>query len=58
MPSFCVLSHILGLAFDDDAFLSPFIKDTEDIWQVNVLSHQQGTPIEWKSLMAEKPLLR
>ncbi|MCJ1478742.1 hypothetical protein MMC13_007426 [Lambiella insularis] len=53
-PSFCVVSHILGLAFDDDAFLSPFITSPEDIWRIDVPSHRQGTPIEWKSSVEGK----
>ena len=37
--SFYVISHILGLAFDDDAFLSLYIKNPKDIWAMNIPSH-------------------
>jgi hypothetical protein len=47
-PSFCIVSHILALAFDDDAFLSPFIQEPEDIWNVDIVSHRSGIPLEWQ----------
>jgi hypothetical protein len=46
------------LAFDDDAFLSPFIKNPEDLLAIHIADHRNGMPIEWKSSMMETPLLR
>jgi hypothetical protein len=57
-PSFCVVSHIPALAFDDDAFLSLFIREPEDVWATNTPDHRCGTPLEWKPSMANIPLLR
>ena len=57
-PSFCIVFYILALAFDDDAFLSPFIREPKDVWATNVPDHRCGTPLEWKPSMADIPLLR
>lgn len=58
IPAFCVVSHILALAFDDNAFLSPFIKKPEDIWKIDIAEHRKGIPIEFKHTTADVPLLR
>lgn len=58
MPAFCVVSHILALAFNDNAFLSPFIKDPADIWNIDIAEHRMGIPIEFKTTLTDTPLLR
>jgi hypothetical protein len=57
-PSFCVVSHVLGLAFDDDAFLSAHIKHPKDIWKCQIPAGRKALPLEWKPSMAHKPLFR
>jgi len=46
-PSFCLLKGILGLAFADRAFASPWIQDPEDLWSVKIPKRLQSVPIAW-----------
>lgn len=57
-PSFCVVSHVLGLAFADQAFASPWIWKPEDIWATDIPSFRAGIPLEWDPSWLETPLLR
>jgi hypothetical protein len=47
-PSFCIVAHVLALAFDNDASLSFVVQNLEDIWVTEIDDYRYGTPLEWK----------
>jgi hypothetical protein len=46
-PSFYLIKAILGLAFRDMAFVSKWIRDPQDIYNVDISNRLQSVPIEW-----------
>ena len=58
MPSFDVVSHVLALAFANQAFASPWVRKPEDIWDIEIPSFRAGIPLEWDTTSQEIPLLR
>lgn len=57
-PRFCVVSFVLGLAFADQTFASPWIRKPEDIWDTEIPSFRKGIPLEWDAAWHETPLMR
>jgi len=57
-PGFCLIKAILGLAFRDMAFASKWIRDPQDIYNVDIPDRLQSVPIEWTEDWKKVPLLR
>ncbi|KAK3897428.1 hypothetical protein C8A05DRAFT_47960 [Staphylotrichum tortipilum] len=55
---FCVVTHIVGLALDDNAFDSPHLTSAERVFGVKNQAPAQCTPLRWKKAWLKKPVFR
>ncbi|EGX47286.1 hypothetical protein AOL_s00088g1 [Orbilia oligospora ATCC 24927] len=55
---FDVISYMLALAFDDDAFASEYIKQPEDLYQYQSRADKKSLRFHWKESVMETPLIR
>ena len=56
-PLFCIISHIISLACDDDAYLFPNI-NPKTVLTLGVLKGLNCQPIPWKEDILDVPLFR
>ena len=57
-PIFCAITHILALAFTDDAFEAPTLKDMEQICSLEVKDPVKCIHLRWKESMLQTPIFR
>lgn len=55
---FCPVTHIVGLALDDDAFASRHLTSAERVFAVKNQAPAQCTPLRWKDEWLKKPVFR
>ncbi|KAH9827216.1 hypothetical protein Tdes44962_MAKER03026 [Teratosphaeria destructans] len=58
--AFCVIMHVLSLAFADQAFKSAYMKQPDDLYRFEV-DERRGLlsiPLEWREDMLDVPILR
>ncbi|RYP74213.1 hypothetical protein DL771_003146 [Monosporascus sp. 5C6A] len=55
---FCPVTHIVGLALDDNAFASPHLTNAERVFTVKNQAPAQCTPLRWKDDWLKKPISR
>ena len=55
---FCAVTHIVGLALDDNAFASPHLTSAERVFTVKNQAPAQCTPLRWKKEWLKKPVFR
>jgi hypothetical protein len=48
----------LGVAFRDEAFASKWIRDPQDIYDIEIPARLESVPIEWAEKWKKVPLLR
>ena len=57
-PIFCAITHVLALAFIDDAFEAPSLKTMEQISILEVRDPIRCIHLRWKELMLKTPVFR
>lgn len=55
---FCPVTHMVGLALDDNAFASPHLTSAERVFTVKNQAPAQCTPLRWKDEWLKKPVFR
>ncbi|TGJ70084.1 hypothetical protein EYR41_006076 [Orbilia oligospora] len=55
---FDIISYILALAFDDNAFESVHIKEPADLYRFTIPDHMATLPFHWKKEILETPIFR
>ena len=53
---FCAITHVLALAFIDDAFKAPSLKTIEQISTLEVKDPVRCIHLRWKELMLKTPI--
>jgi hypothetical protein len=48
----------LGVVFRDEAFVSKWIRDPQDIYDIEIPARLKSVPIEWVEKWKKVPLLR
>ena len=57
-PMFCVITHIVSIAFDDEAFGAPGLTSPEILFQLQARHSKGCQPISWKEDMLDVPIFR
>ncbi|KAJ9607050.1 hypothetical protein H2200_008122 [Cladophialophora chaetospira] len=57
-PMFCVITHIVSIAFDDEAFGAPGLTDPAILFQLRARHDKGCQPISWKEDMLDVPIFR
>ena len=55
---FCVITHIISIAFDDEAFGAPGLTSPEILFQLQARHSKGCQPISWKEDMLDVPIFR
>ena len=55
---FCPVTHIVGLALDDNAFESKHLTSAERVFTVKNQAPAECTPLRWKEEWLKKPVFR
>lgn len=58
MLNFCPITHLLALAFADDAFEAPSLKSTQYIFKLFIPKPLSCVKLEWKEEKRKIPLFR
>ena len=57
-PIFCILTHVVSLAFDDSAFGPPDLTTPEILFRLRAGQGKGCPPIPWKGVMLDVPIFR
>jgi hypothetical protein len=52
------MTHILSLAFADDAFEAPSLRSAHDVYRMKVPTYKNSIQLRWKEEMAKVPIFR
>jgi hypothetical protein len=57
-PIFCPITHMLALAFADNAFEAPSLKSAKDIFKLKIRRPFNSVQLMWKESMLKTPIFR
>jgi hypothetical protein len=57
-PLFCIITHIISLAFDDETFGVPDLVSPDQLFRLKVKRGNGCQPIPWKSEKLDIPIFR
>jgi hypothetical protein len=57
-PIFCPVTHLLSLAFEDEAFEAPSLKSIEQIFGILIPTPINCIELRWKQSMQRTPVFR